>query len=191
MPDLEIELEWEGLDEAFAELEQDCTDIVRGMTVWAWNNILQQTPQWSGALVVSWSYSLNAPHYVDRSEDLPPAEGGNEGFDEDGQFFINDFMGHHKGYSPNIAFANTFNAGNDLRFKLGDTVYISNGRESEDDYAEAIEGQDYGVVRLRSVNMPGRMAGRTLDRMHSMWDANGVSNIAAQNLKLLRVGNKD
>jgi hypothetical protein len=186
---LELELEWEGLEEAFSELEQDCTDIVRGMTVWAWNTVLQQTPQWSGAMAVSWSYSLNSPHYEDRTH-----EAVNDTVEVDGKEMPlhqgREYSLLHKGYMPNIEVANAHSAGNDLPFRLGDTVYISNGVQSEDDYAQAIEDKNYSVVNLRSANRPGAMMGRTLDRMQSMWNANGVTPNAAQNLKLLKIGSE-
>ena len=59
---------WEGLDEAFAELEAECANVIRGMTVEIFKYTLQQSPQSKGVFVSSWQYSLNRPIYWSNPE---------------------------------------------------------------------------------------------------------------------------
>lgn len=174
---------WTGLDAAFAELEAECTDIVRGLTVKVYNGILSKTPQYLGRMAASWSYSLGAPQFVDRSHLVqPPAVKGPSGFIDYGEF-----KGLWRGHPQAIAVAGAANAGKDSGFRLGMTVYISNGvNHGEGEYAGAAEDGD---VILRAVNRPGAPVSRTLDDVGKTHQ--NISPIRARTLKALRIGQPD
>jgi len=163
---------WIGLDEAFAELEQECTEIVRGITVEIFNHTLHMSPQYFGRYVSSWTYKVGSP-------DLWM----NPTFD----FFIEDTGGERikrKGDREAIDAAVQHNAGRELEFKLGSTVYISNGSDhGEGPYAALIEEEpDW----LRDVNKPGRPLGRSIDRAGT-WYAHTVNPARVPALRGLRI----
>ena len=54
---------WENLDAAFAELEAECADIVRGMTVEIFLHTLQYSPQYFGRYASSWTYKIGSPEF--------------------------------------------------------------------------------------------------------------------------------
>lgn len=175
--------DWEGLDEAFEALEAECEQIVRGLTVRIWNGILSKTPQYHGRMVASWSYSLNGPEYVDRSEQVEfmgprKIELGN--FEPSSALY----KGHHKA----INVANLANTGREMRFKLGDTVYISNGVDhGEGPYSELVEN---GGVHLRAPNLPGAPVARTLDWVEANFGVD-IKPYRAEALKGLKIGSQD
>lgn len=174
---------WTGLDAAFAELEAECTNVVRGLTVKLYNGILSKTPQYLGRMAASWSYSLGTPLYVDRSNLVqPPAVKGPSGFIDYGEF-----KGLWRGHPQAIAVAGAANAGKDAGFRLGMTVYISNGvNHGEGEYAGAVES---GEVILRAVNRPGAPVQRSLDGIGATHQ--NISPLRARGLKALRIGQPD
>ncbi len=159
---------WEGLDAAFAELEAECANVIRGMTVEIFDYTLQLSPQSKGVFVSSWQYSLNRPVYWSNSE-----------------FAGVEPETYMKGNRPAIDAALQANAGDDTPFKLGDTVYISNGAEGLDgEYGILIED---GAMKLRYENRGGlRPLSRAVDRAAS-WFANDVNPTHAAKLKALRI----
>lgn len=172
---------WSGLDAAFAELEAECTEIVRGLTVKLWQGILQQTPQFAGRAVASWTYSLNTPQFVDRSDYIDV-----DLHVERGHYNLHgEFNGLRKGNKAAISLANAENLYRDANFKLGDTVYISNGvNHGEGSYAADLEN---GSIILRAVNRPGAMVSRSLDSIGAMY-TNDISRYQGQVLKSYRIG---
>lgn len=94
---------WKNLDEAFGDLEQQVTEVTRGVITVLWRAILERTPQYSGQMVHSWTYSIGAPVAVDRPV-FESLKGGPS----------------WEGYKPNIAVAEGYNRGADRLFKLGD-----------------------------------------------------------------------
>lgn len=185
MRDIQVGLqtEWQGLDEAFAELEKECAEIVRGVAVEAWNLILQQTPQFYGRAVASWSFSIGTPKFVDRSQAAM-------NLDTTAKHYKTDldhgdvFAGRRKGDPDAIYIAQFANVGMDTPYRLGDTVYISNGADhGEGPYAGDLE---YGG-RLRSVNQPGRMASRAFDKLSVRYEQ-GVTPSRAALLRTMRIG---
>lgn len=159
---------WENLDEAFAELEAECANVIRGMTVEIFHYVLQQSPQSRGRYVSSWQYSLNRPVFWTNPE-----------------FADNLPETYMKGNQPAIESALQANAGDDTPYKLGDTVYISNGAEGlEGEYGYLIED---GLINLRAENRGGiRPLGRAIDRAAS-WFANDVRPAHAAKLKATRI----
>lgn len=156
---IEIDAEWENLDEAFSTLEAECTDIVRGITVEVFWNTLKMSPQYFGRFASSWTYRIGSPEF--RSSTDFDYESEDQGYAE---IF-------RKGSVPAIESALKYNKGRDANFKLGDTVYISNGvNHGEGSYAQGIED---GSIYLRPVNMPGRPLGRAID-IASSWYGNEV-----------------
>jgi hypothetical protein len=159
------------------------TNVVRGLTVRTFNGILSKTPQYLGRMAASWTYSIGAPQYIDRSSQVqPPAVKDISGFIDYGEF-----TGLWRGHPLAIALANAASANRDSSFKLGDTVYISNGvNHGEGPYSQDIED---GNITLRSVNRPGAPVARTLDSIGAMYG--NVSPARAATLKSLRIGQPD
>lgn len=119
---------WRDLDRAFHALEERCTDVARGVITVLWEGVLERTPQYTGGMVESWTYSIGVPKAVDRSQD-PDAS----------------TVPRWAGYRPNIEKANAHNLGADAGFKMGDRVFLTNGAP----HAYAVNA---GEVRLRPVN---------------------------------------
>lgn len=157
------------LNKAFKELEAELEQVARGLSVQLWDSILIKTPQYLGRMAASWSYSLNAPQYLDRSFMV--------------DWDITEPL--QRGHRTAIDIANEDNLGSELSFKLGDTIWIANGVDhGEGEYAGAVES---GEVMLRSVNQPGAPVRRSLDMIGSRYG--GDINIkVAQRLKTLRIG---
>lgn len=172
--------DWEGLDAAFDELEAELVQVVRGMSVELWNGVLAKTPQFHGRMAASWSYSIDTPHYVDRSDELD--------FVGPRRVQIGNFeptTGLYRGHPEAIAVANMANAGRDAGFRLGQTIWLANGVDhGEGPYSQAVED---GTVRLRAVNRPGAPVERSADQLVSRYGED-VSAAQAQRLKLLKIG---
>jgi alkanesulfonate monooxygenase SsuD/methylene tetrahydromethanopterin reductase-like flavin-dependent oxidoreductase (luciferase family) len=167
---LDVLTKWEGLDEAFAALEAECTAVARGITVSAWKATLRETPQWSGAMAASWTYSINAPVFMDRSSQVPKLPYSRT---------------YQKGDHPAVAVAAHASAGREMAFKLGDRVFFANGVEQgADGYADQIE--EGTMANLRVVNKPGRPGARAIDEIEARWGL-GVEHRAAGQLKNLRI----
>ena len=170
------------IDAAFAELEAECTEIVRGLTVRTWNSILSRTPQFLGRMTASWTYSLNSPQFVDRSSTIPAPSPEKNGF-----INYENFSGLWRGHPTAMAIANAASSGRDSQFKLGDTVWFSNGvNHGEGEYAGAVES---GEVKLRSVNLPGEPVRRTLDFIGVFYEH--ISPNKASTLKATHLGATD
>lgn len=173
MADVLFDLEWENLDKAFRELELECQSVIRGMSVEFWYRILNQTPQYYGRMVASYSYSLGVPKFVDRS----------------GQVYSEDVVTRlrYKGHLDAIRVADASSAGREKRFQLGSTIYISNGVEhGEGAYSDAVESAG---VSLRAVNRPGFMVKRAVDYMVARY-GRSVKADRAQYLKTLFIGSE-
>ena len=160
--------DWENLDVAFKELEDECASVIRGMTVDIFKTAVTWSPQSKGVFVSSWQYSLNRPVFWSNPE-----------------FAGTEPETYMKGNRPAIEAAFQANAGDEMPFKLGDTVYISNGAEGVDgEYGVLIED---GSMKLRYENRGGnRPLGRAVDRAAS-WYANWVNPKHAADLKALRI----
>lgn len=179
MPDLKVK--WDNLDAAFAELEQEVTAVVRGMLVHTWNSVLVKTPQYYGGLVASWNWTLNPNEAVDRNFMIPDRSEDNR--NRPMVFSTPKYRGHPVG----IGIANAMNAGKDLKFKLGDVVYFTNGADhGEGAYAIKNEFPEYYGLNQRMYNRPGKMVGRSIDMLRSRYGEN-VSRSAAIKLKGMRI----
>lgn len=181
---LEVTAEWEGLDEAFAELERECAEVVRGISVRYWNYVLSQTPQAWGRMAASWTYSLNdGGQFYDRSSEVS-FEGPRRQIT--GKLAPSYFL--YKGHHAAIRIANSHSKGRESAFKLGDTIWFSNGvNHGEGPYSQAVEN---GEVRLRRVNQPGAPVRRGLDYIEAHFGRD-VSKEAAQRLRTMRIGDGD
>lgn len=167
-----LDVKWENLDGAFAELEQEVTDIVRGITIESFHFLLRTSPQYYGRFVANWNYSLNTQNTSVNSAFQPKVA-----------YWKTDEMNaqsiYKKGDEEAITYAMQNNAGVPDGFKLGDTVYFTNSVDHADDLEE-------GRIQLRAVNMPGRPMKRTLDRISS-WYSNDVNHSRTDTLKRLRM----
>jgi len=153
-----VTADWEGLDEAFAELESECADIVRGLTVEVFWNTLKMSPQYYGRYASSWTYQVGSPDFHSNPTFNTETR---EGFS----------VVKQKGDTAAISAALSYSSGRDKAFKLGDTVYIANGADhGEGPYAADIED---GTIQLRHVNRPGRPLGRAIDIAES-WYGNDM-----------------
>jgi hypothetical protein len=184
MRDIPINAEWENLDEAFESLVREVTDVVRGVTVEAWNLVLQQTPQFYGRAVASWTYSIGTPAFVDRSAAALMLEAHADTFRTDPDEG-DVFMGKRKGDPAAIGIANFASAGHELPYRLGDTIFFGNGVDhGEGSYANDLE---LPSIYLRPVNQPGRMVRRSFDRLAARY-GNGITAQRAEVLKTMRIG---
>ena len=176
------------LDDAFADLERELSEVARGLSVFMWDTVLKQTPQWAGRMAASWTYSLGSPVFVDRSKTMDEnATGhptlhqtafspvtGEEGFD-----------GRKKGDPEAIGIANFASLGADTAFRLGMDIWFANGVDhGEGAYSGEIES---GGVRLRRVNLPGTPVRTSIDLVQARYGG-GVEAIDASYLKNLRIG---
>lgn len=180
-----IDLSWDNLDKAMKDLELEAAHVIRGLTVEAFNSILSKTPQFYGRMAASWTYSVGKPEFVDRSHLVQdPTEGkqSSRAYDDFG-----NFRGLWRGHPAAIAIAKSASAGRDGRYRLGSTIYISNGVDhGEGPYSQMIEN---GEIRLRMVNRPGMPASRTVDQMVSRYGGQrGVTAYKGAVLKALRIG---
>jgi hypothetical protein len=164
-----VKLPQRELDKAFKELEAEVGDIVRGMTVGIWDRVVQRTPQYEGSAAASWTYSLNQPVFVSRNlEQAFPS-----------------LVPRQQGHPVAVNLANFQSKGADKAFKLGDTVYFGNGVDIEEGpYASGLED---GTIRLRSVNRPGRMAGRAVGYFVRRFEKN-VSPATAAKWRAMTIG---
>lgn len=165
--------DWEGLNEAFAEIEGECTDAVRGISVEVWDGILRKTPQFHGSMAASWTYSLDHPVFENRSEQvLTKLDSG-------------PVQPVYRGHPEALAIANAASLGADRGFTLGRHIWIANGVDhGEGPYSQKIED---GQVMLRKFNQPGRPVGRTLDQIQARY-GDDVKPSQAARLKTLKVG---
>lgn len=176
-----LEAGWDDLDGAFEALEAELTPVVRGLAVEIWNDILRWTPQFYGRMAASWTFNLNSPVFVDRSEEVSP-EGLNQDRTRHNKF--GEFMGLRRGAPTAINIAQLFNVGNDRNFKLGDTIWIANGVDhGEGPYAGPIEE---GAIPLRPANRPGAPVRRALDAASLRYA--DVPPVKVQYLKSLNLG---
>lgn len=187
---VELDLEWDGLDKAFQELEAECTEVVRGIAIEAWNHMLDQTPQFWGRMAASWTFSYNAPLFLDRSETVDASETSDMALSNQVTYDTPDgpetsFAGLYKGHPEAIDTANFYNRGRDNGFQLGMTIFFANGVDhGEGPYSGAVES---GAIRLRPVNRPGAPARRSLDFVAARY-GRGVSAERAKLLKSFRIG---
>lgn len=186
--EFEFDFKWDHLGDlvrALDELEDECERIIRGLTVSIWNGILLKTPQFLGRTAASWTYSLDAPVFVDRSDvmegELAPASERYDPADPGSDEYV---MARYRGHRTAITYANMQSLGVPDKFKLGQTVFISNGaREGEEKHVTGIEG---GWTYLRAVNRPGRPMKRTLDAVQARYGED-ISPQQAVTLKFTRI----
>jgi hypothetical protein len=172
---------------AFAALEQECTEVIRGLSVELWNRVLDQTPQFFGGAAASWTYSFGSPVFVDRSHMIEERQ---DVVFRNSREAGRGFSGLHKGHPDAIEIANFMNRGKEQGFRLGMDIFFANGVDhGEGPYAAALED---GSVHLRAVNQPGRMAGRAVDFAYARYGGDrSISWEKAQRLRTLAIGESD
>lgn len=172
-----LEFDWDNLDEAIEDLiKQEITPVVRGLAVFTWNSILTKTPQYHGRLVASWSFSLNSPQFLDRSNSVHPL----------GDNFVGPVQAKYRGHHEAIVVANMANAGRDLPFQLGDTIWFANGADhGEGAYSSFIENVDESW--LRQYNRPGHAVERSLAVVSARF-GDDITKQMANQFKNLRIG---
>lgn len=153
----------ESFEQAFAELEVQCENVVRGLTVMVWDSILAKSPQYHGRFVASWSYQLGSPSPLDRSSSVDTESNAIY----HSSYYDDKFFGLSAGHGTAINVANAANIGMDKAFRLGQTVYLTNGVDhGEGPYSYDIE---VGNVHLRAENLPGAPVSRTMDLVESSY----------------------
>lgn len=154
-----IDIEWDKkqVEEALDALEGDVRQAIAGVAVELFNNIINRSPQYSGAYAASWTISSNEPKYINRRGQV---EGTALKRDEDTGLFIE--APFQKGSVPAIDLALRESKGFSEAFRLGDTVWIANGvlNEEGESYGPSIES---GTINLRAVNRPGDALQRSLN----------------------------
>lgn len=156
-----LTLDRSSLDDAFDDLENQLSEMARGIAVTFWDDILARTPQMWGEMAASWTFSVGSPEFYDRSWDVQHVEP------------------LYKGHAAALMIANDYNAGNEVNFRLGQTAWITNGV----DHAQAIED---GEIRLRQVNRPGMPIARAMGSMYSKF-SRGISYKVAQSLRTKKI----
>jgi len=178
---VDVEVSWDNLDAAFDAFENECAEVVRGVTVQVWNGVLSKTPQFEGRMAASWSYSVGSPNYVDRSNmvDHDTSKLAAHRFSD-----LGSFLGLYRGHPIAIGVANAANRGADRVFKLGDQVHIANGVDhGEGPYSDDVEA---GRVALRPENRPGEPVRRTLDWIEARYA--DINQNQAMTLRSLTIG---
>ncbi len=156
-------------DAYFDMLENDLDAVARGVVIVFWNNLLVNTPQWTGAMAASWNFSYDMPVPVDRhdlvqSRELPPFQ---------------------KGHPVGIDIANAESARAINNFKLGDVAFITNGVTDEhaNYYAQDVED---GLQKVRAVNRPGNAVALSLGKIDAQYGY-GIKLSTAKQLMKLKV----
>ena len=135
------------LDEWEASVYRLVQDVSRGLTVTLFKTALRYSPQYSGDFASNWRYSINE---IDTSF-------------ETGNFVVLGYdnrPSRHQGDMEAINHALMYNIGNDRKFRLGDTVFITNS--SAHDQAYSMMVWDDTIKRRRDAN-PDWVAERVLD----------------------------
>lgn len=183
MLDVDVDCEWEDLDEAFTQLEAELSLVVRGMSFELWHSILIKTPQYLGRMAASWSYSLNTPLYVDRSDQIDTGA-----IDSDESLRHREtglFAGLYRGHPAAIKIANRESAGKADSFRLGDSIYMANGVDhGEGPYSVKLEE---GGVALRPWNLPGAPLKRSLELITARY-SDDVSSSEASSMVTRKFG---
>ena len=181
MTTIDLEIDWVDINEALDELEAELTDVCRGLSVRVWNSVLSKTPQFMGRMAASWNYTIGTPEYVDRSGLVDPLS---EKLPSHRFNDLGEFRGLYRGHPFAIEIANNACAGRDQQFKLGDTVWITNGVDhGEGPYSGEIEE---GNVNLRPENRPGMPVARTEDMVDARYAE--ISQAQAETLRHLTIG---
>lgn len=129
-----------------AEQRVIATEVGRGLSVFAFNNVLQHTAQFSGDMAANWKYQIgsinsdfqsNVVNPLIRAQKAPPFIMGDE---------------------TAINYAKMDNSGKDASFTLHSTVYISNTAWHDSFYAWKVEK---GTIKFRQGNK-GSPVGRTV-----------------------------
>lgn len=172
LPDMS-KSQWVDFDKAMAELEGELEGVIRGISVHAFNSLLSKTPQFYGRMTASWDYQIgSSPSFYDRSEEVMTRfQADREDFDSPDQF-----SGFWRGHPAAIAIANNHSRGREAGFKLGNTIWITNGVDhGEGPYSDAIE---QGEVRLRAENYPDPSSPvkRTVEQMVKNFSGAARSN---------------
>jgi hypothetical protein len=180
MLEITVDFDEASLEKAFEELNKECSDIVRGLSIMLWYRILAETPQKFGRAAASWTYSYRAPLFIDRSHAVGIGhEIGDRDLDAEGMLW--------KGHPYAIDFATMIAAphANDPAYRLGTEIYFANGVDhGEGHYASDLEE---GAIHLRSVNRPGAMVQRAIDYVHVRYSED-IGARQAGHLKNLRMG---
>lgn len=174
MANLGVTLEWDNLDQAFEQFEaEEITPIVRGLAVFLWDSILRKTPQYFGGMAASWTWTYSPSNFKDRSQRVTQREPA-------------DLQILFRGHPAAIAIANAASAGRDAEFKLGRTIYFTNGvNHGEGYYAGVVESWDSD--KLRTFNRPGKPLSRSLDMIQSRFGTD-ISRGMAVKFKDMKIG---
>lgn len=124
------------VDRWMQKARQEAQETAKGLTVTLLTRLVQNSPQWTGDFASNWRYSIGTPDLTYDSGDVAP--NGAEGSEPWKQFS-----------RPAIQLGLAKNRGKDYKFKLGDTVYVSNSSTHDTTYAKGVYD---GTIKLRDVN---------------------------------------
>jgi hypothetical protein len=133
-------------------------------------------------MAASWTYSLNSPQFYDRSDMVEYRE-------YKGQW-QEMLVPRRKGYMEAIEISEAASLGNAQPFKLGDTVYISNGVIHDWDSYRYSEDVETGVINLRGANRPGQPVKRTVDAIGVRYGKDMTAN-AGRLMRAMKIGGID
>ena len=122
------------------------TEVGRGLSVFAFNNLLQNTAQFSGDMAANWKYQIGSINYEFQSDVINPLIRAGKA--------ISFIMGDETA----INYAKMENSGKDAAFTLQTPVYISNSAAHDSFYAWKVEK---GTIKFRQGNK-GSPVGKTI-----------------------------
>lgn len=147
----------EQIDRWFTQRVQEAVGAAKGLAISALLDILKNSPQSTGDFVVNWNVSLNTPDPTVWTQVGPQEPGGWRARREV----------YKQGDQPAQQEALARNADALSKFKLGDTIYLTNASVHDEAYAVKIED---GAINFRDVNRNAdRPVGRALDRIGHQW----------------------
>lgn len=168
--DIDIEFEWYDVEVVTTKLEDFFTKVIHGMVHEIFYEILNRTPQATGAYAASWSLSVGSPLVVDRTSMVKTYS-----FDTLPKSGYLKQKGDHEA----IEIALSASVGALTYHGLGQDIYITNGVLNEMGYHYAPDIEAEKVV-LRAVNRPGNALARALDQAGIRYE--DISTYAASRL---------
>lgn len=166
-----------GLAEWFAQAEALCISAYKGLAAYAYNYVIEETPQYSGETVSNWSLNAGSP--------LPQTESGIKG--EFHSRRLGRGGAHTKFWSgnPNMEAMELAMAHRDTGLagvvSLDEKIYIVNATTFDGRGDRTVADlEDPPAGWLRAVNQPGHMIGRAMNyvgQTFSNLDATALSTL--------------
>jgi hypothetical protein len=151
------------LDKQLEQWEEAVYELVRqvaiGYTVELYKAVLSNSAQYSGDYCANWNLSFGDPDFTVKTNIFSNRDSGSiTELVQNGT----KVQGHNEAISYGMRKLKSVKG----RFKLGETIFISNASYHEEPYAAKIEGN---LIKFRPGNY-GNTVGRSLDRVRQYTD---------------------